>query len=383
MILGGLFALVGLTGSALVFYRGLDAVAHPVLRTTPGAQPDSWKAVLAALRRANPALPGAWRIEVTPEGGVVPARYMATAESKRRGFAPLLAWVDPATAQVVRQERWGERGMGWVYDLHYRLLAGPAGATLLGVVGLLCLVLIASGIYLWWPTTGRWRTALTVKRNASAQRHVYDLHNVSGVYGLVLLAGVTLTGAVLELPGQVHPLIARVSPLFAAPELHSAGSGARIPVDVAVAVAARRFPDARLAWIETPADAEGVYRITLAQRDEPSQRFPRTNVWVDAHDARVLAVRDPHADGWGDVLLNWLHPLHNGEAFGMAGRLLVFASGLLPAILFVTGLVRWRHKARARRLSKARRSPIRCVPEARPAHPCATASQTRLPGALT
>ncbi|MFV0623674.1 PepSY-associated TM helix domain-containing protein [Sphingomonas sp. ac-8] len=383
VVLGALFALVGLTGSALVFYRGIDGALHPAVRSAPGARPDSWEAVLAALRRADPTLAGGWRIEVPPEGGIVPARYMATPESLHRGFAPRLAWVDPTTGQVVRQEQWGERGLSWIYDLHYRLLAGPAGGTLLGVVGLLCLVLMASGIYLWWPATGRWRIALTVKRNASAQRHVYDLHNVSGVYGLVLLAGVTLTGALLELPGQVHPLLAQMSPLFVAPTLHSAGTGPRISVDAAVAVATQRFPGARLAWIETPADAHGVYRITLAQPHEPSQRFPRTTVWIDARSARVLAVRDPRADGRGDVLLNWLHPLHNGEAFGLFGRLLVFASGLLPAVLFVTGILRWRHKARARHLLRARRSPIRCVPEARPAPACAIASRSSQSGART
>ena len=50
-----------------------------------------------------------------------------------------------------------------------------------------------------------------------------------------------------------------------------------------------------------------------------------------------------------------MHPLHNGEAFGLAGRLLAFAGGLLPTLLLVTGWLRWRHKCAARRLSAARR----------------------------
>jgi uncharacterized iron-regulated membrane protein len=46
--------------------------------------------------------------------------------------------------------------------------------------------------------------------------------------------------------------------------------------------------------------------------------------------------------------LNWLHPLHNGEAFGLTGRILVFLSGLLPLVLFITGFLRWRHKRHAK-----------------------------------
>ena len=40
-------------------------------------------------------------------------------------------------------------------------------------------------------------------------------------------------------------------------------------------------------------------------------------------------------------MLNWLHPLHGGEAFGLAGRLLALVAGMLPIILFATGIVRW------------------------------------------
>ena len=72
-------------------------------------------------------------------------------------------------------------------------------------------------------------------------------------------------------------------------------------------------------------------------------------MWIDQYSGAVLAVRDPRDDGPADIFLNWLHPLHNGEAFGMPGRIVVCAAGALPAVLFVTGLRRWRQKARARR----------------------------------
>jgi uncharacterized iron-regulated membrane protein len=71
-------------------------------------------------------------------------------------------------------------------------------------------------------------------------------------------------------------------------------------------------------------------------------------VWIDAYDGRVLAIQDARARHAGNALLAWLHPLHNGEAFGLIGQWLTVAAGLLPLLLFVTGLMRWRHKARRR-----------------------------------
>lgn len=380
LTLGALFALLGLSGSALVFYRGIDAWMNPPVRASAGAQPASWEQVLGALHAANPRLDGAWRIEVQPGGGTVPARYMHTPQTAQRGFAPLLAWVDPASMRVVRQQQWGEGGMTWVYDLHYRLLAGTTGARIVGVAGLLALLLLLSGIYLWWPAPNRLKGALTLKSHAAPQRRVYDVHSLSGVYGLVLLAIVTATGALLDLPDQVKPLLSSVSTLHRPPDLHSGAGVRRIPADAAVAIAAQRFPGARLAWIETPGGARGVYRISLAQPHEPSQRFPRTNVWIDQYSGAVLAVRDPRFDSAGDKLLNWLHPLHNGEAFGLAGRLLAFVAGLLPALLFVTGVLRWRQKARAHARVAARRLPIRNVPKRQATFACARGADVRSSG---
>ena len=81
---------------------------------------------------------------------------------------------------------------------------------------------------------------------------------------------------------------------------------------------------------------------------EPSRRFPRSNVWIDPYTGRVLAVRDERRDSGGDTVLAWLHPLHGGEALGLAGRWLVFVSGLLPAVLFGTGVWRWAIRRRRR-----------------------------------
>lgn len=52
-------------------------------------------------------------------------------------------------------------------------------------------------------------------------------------------------------------------------------------------------------------------------------------------------MRDGRREQAGDVLLNWLHPLHSGEALGLAGRLLVLLSGIGTVLLAVTGLLRW------------------------------------------
>jgi uncharacterized iron-regulated membrane protein len=82
----------------------------------------------------------------------------------------------------------------------------------------------------------------------------------------------------------------------------------------------------------------------LYQHGEPSERFPKTLVTIDQYSGRVLNKRNPMQSTNGDWFVRMLHPLHSGEIGGIVGRCLVFISGLLPLILYVTGFIRWKQK---------------------------------------
>jgi uncharacterized iron-regulated membrane protein len=64
-------------------------------------------------------------------------------------------------------------------------------------------------------------------------------------------------------------------------------------------------------------------------------------------------VQDRKSFTAGETFMEWLYPLHSGEAFGDVGRPITLLIGLTPLILFVTGFMRWRGKRRARRRTSA------------------------------
>jgi uncharacterized iron-regulated membrane protein len=343
LTIGGLFAFAGLTGSILVFYPEIDAALSRELSGVPaGARPPSWQAIVDTLHREHPARTGAWRIEVTGSGGAIPVRYYLSAETATTDFAPLLVWIDPVGLTTIRSGLWGETLVTFVYDLHYRLLLEKPGGVVMGIAGIIMLLLLASGMWAWWPRAGGWWRALRFKRHAAPIRKLYDIHKLTALGGFGLLLVVTATGVMLDLPDQTRPVLAQFSTLYAAPRSAVTPGVSPLPVDWLIDVAQARFPDADLAWIETPATRTAPIRINFARPGEPSRRFPRTNVWLDPYTGETLAIRDGYSETGGDAVLNWLHPLHGGEAFGLAGRLLAFISGLLPSALLVTGLLRWR-----------------------------------------
>lgn len=346
--------MLGITGSLLVFYVELDELLNPELVIENSSSLRlSYQQLFDATRQAEPQRLRGWRLEIpqNPER-MLTARYYKPEETEHMGFAPLLVSVNPYTGEVVKKRFWGDFLMTWIYDLHYTLLLAHTGKIIMSIVGGLLLLSLLSGVYLWWPRSGKWGGALTIKSKASKQRFTYDLHKVSGVYGLVVMLVLTFTGICLEIPEYANPIIGFFSPLQEPPKPQSLPPPATqsvIGIDKAVSIAQTVFPEAELRWIETPNDAQGCFRINLLQAGEVNRRFPKTNVWVDQYSGNILHVHNPFEFTAGDTFIRWLHPLHSGEAFDMPGRLLVLLTGLTCPLLFVTGILRWLQKQRVKR----------------------------------
>lgn len=352
LTLGAVFVLLGITGSLLVFYPRLDLWLNPQLQIAPQAVAEhSYQQMLNAVRQAYPQCGGGWQLELPlhTEDRAYTARCRRTAAAGGGAFAPQMVTVNPYTLAVLGNRLWGQTAMSWIYDLHLTLLGGPRGTTVLGGIGVLLCASLMSGLYLWWPRRLAFAKALHFKRRAAPARRVYDLHKLAGVYGLLFTLMLTVTGVLLAVPQWFKPAINAVSPLAAMPLLHSAPAAGRAMLDADTIVRRARsaFPDAQLRWLDTPEDAQGVYSLRFWQQGEPSRRFPKTVVWLDAYSGALLAQRDARQRSAGDALLAWLHPLHNGEALGLAGRWMILFSGGLPLLMYVTGFLRWRQKCSA------------------------------------
>lgn len=340
--LGSLMVLAGLTGSALVFYVEIDGWLHPEQAAAGTAAPGSYDRAIVTLRGAFPDKQGQWRLEVTGKPGAIPARYYNPPETAGRDFAPMMVWLSPDGARVLRRDFWGDHAMTWIYDLHYRLQFGKAGGVFLGYAGLALLALLLSGLWAWWPK-GSWRKSLRFKRRAAPSRRLHDIHKLAGLAGLPMLALLTLTGVMLALPGESDRVLAVAlgKPATMPAPLSKSDQGEAIAPSVAIRAALQAIPNGRAAWIEVPGPGQAPYRIRMQQPGDPSARFPHSFAWIDQHDGALLAKLEADHAPPISVINNWLHPLHDGSAGGILLRLLVLVSGLVPLVMAWTGFKRW------------------------------------------
>ena len=345
--LGFLFALLGLTGSLGVYREELDELLNPRLVVDhPGKEYASLDRIMQAVRQAHPRREGSWTLELprSPRS-MMTAWYEQPHETIGAFYAPLMVSVNPYTAEVVANRFWGETAGTWLLDLHTRLGLERWGWNAVGVLGLLLMLSVGSGLYLWWPGADQLLRAFTVRHDAGAARLTFDLHRLVGAFCAPILLLLAFTGFHLSYPEILESLAGSsgMSHGNDGPAIRSRAVPNNSPVGLedAVFIARSGFPHAELRRVTTPDGDQGVYRVNFRSSSESNRKHPFTTVWVDRWAGHILGVRNPAKFSRGEDLAASIWPLHTGEAFGPLGRLLWFVAGLGLFLLYAGGLLHW------------------------------------------
>jgi uncharacterized iron-regulated membrane protein len=375
LLFGAIFVVAGLSGVALAWMHELDGALNPgLLHSRP----------VAGQAMAAPAAPSPAQVQAAVErlaaepgygrpsqlmlpyaaDDVYVAWYRQPARDKGAFGTDVARQVmlDRHTLEILGERNYGEFGlsrpllMPTLFHLHRYLLAGEAGKTVTGISGLLLALTSLLGIALWWPkhSLASLRKALTVRGAMASRQFHYSLHRAAGFFMAPVLAVLGFTGMAMNLPDWVRPVVGAVATLEPNGKLANGPAQGRQLIGVAAALEAaqQRLPQGRLSRVAL-GSAKAPYEIRMRQPGEVRKDDGLTRVSVDAYSGAVLRVRDPLAAAAGDSFFNWQFPLHTGEAFGMAGRVLVSASGLAPLLFMVTGLVLWLGRRAMHRKARA------------------------------
>lgn len=364
--IGFIFVILGLTGAINVFHWELEELGLPKVTHERFEKPLDFDLVMEMIRKQHPNRHGQWNLYMPGyERDYLWIWYPKPEEYAGRLFKPFGVLVNPYTGDIVEEHFWGETVWTFVYQLHATLLAArffdadiaKYGAKTVSFLGLFLMASILSGFYLWWPSSGNFERAIRFKRKASAARLVYDVHKLTGLSCMVVLFLTAFTGFSFRYKDFLKPIVSHFSSVDAIhhkdPEgLKSNQEAGRQPISIkeAISIADSVFPYAELRWLATPNGPEGFYAIEKKQAGEANSRRPRSKVWIDQYSGDVLAVEDPNLFTAGETFFNLMWPLHNGELFGLAGRALWCLAGFTPLLLYLTGMIRWLQKRKARKI---------------------------------
>jgi len=360
--LGLWFALVGLSGSVLVYEDAVDAWLNPELLSTTSLGP--WMAPEAILQRAAAEDLGTVdRIRPPAIEGEVYRVRLITAPTRGGREQRIEATFDPVIGKLL-----GTRGtetlgldrrhlMKTLYEFHRNVLLGNTGSNIVGLAGFSLLASVVTGLVLAIPRKrAGWAKLVWINLRASATRIVFDLHRSVGAIFLLLLLLTTITGATLVYLNYVRDLVSVFSKVATFPTIPwrqgSRDELASFPDIVARVRAA--YPDRRIAEIHIPQKATAGYLFYLHGAGD-EYRLGDTIVWAHPVSGELLVERSDRTRNAGETLMHWLFPLHSGTAFGSGGMLAMCLTGLTPLLLVGTGLWVWLRKRRGQKFGEARR----------------------------
>jgi uncharacterized iron-regulated membrane protein len=331
------------TGSLYLWRPQIEAwldrpYAH-LAGTTPAASPDAQ--VRAALR----AVPGAplrkYVLPAAPDAGVD-----VLVGDKR-------VTLHPASLAVLRVDTEERRPMRLVAHLHGELLAGPAGSYLVETAACWAIVMLLTGLYLWWPRAARGLGGLLYPRLRGGSRLFWrDIHAVAGIWVSVAALGLILTGlpwasAWGRYLGEVRTIAGATNPpdwTIGGQAPHAEHRGMAMPApalrpgDLSRVVAtARTLPIAPPVLIAPPAMPGETWKVSSDAADRPL----RSEARIDGATGRLLSTSGFADRHWIDRAVGYGVAVHEGAFFGLANQLLGTLTALLLMVLAVSGAVLW------------------------------------------
>lgn len=331
-----------ITGTLYLWHEELADRQHAALRfVEPRPQQASYADQLSIAQLAVPG--GRLSHVVIPDD---PRRATMVVMQGANGL-PEPVFVDPYDGEVLGHVRGTHWLPGLSRALHGGWPLGNWGSYLLELGASWAIVMVLTGLYLWWPRQARGLAGVLYPRLAAGSRVLWrDLHAVTGVWiSLVLLGflatalpwtklwGGEILGPVQRALGQAAPAAASFGPV---PYSSTAGPGTRArSLDEVIAIA-RREGLAGTLHVRLGRGAQPIsVRSSAARANEERQLL------IDRGTGAVLARAD-----WSDMpplarAIATGVDLHEGRLFGRANQ---WVNTLITAILVwlaVSGFVGW------------------------------------------
>lgn len=349
---------LAVTGALYLFRDEIDAIVHSDLKEV--AVQAERAAPAAMIAAATARYPGTAIKLTTPRSPTSSAEITVKTDAGEK----LAVYVDPYSGAVLGALPNEGTIMWFVRSLHSLDYFGAIGRAAIEIAGGWAILLVGTGIYLWWPRKGR--GGVVSVRGTPRQRIFWrDLHAVTGIFvgGFILFLAVTgmpwsvfwgdkvngwVNGSNFGYPSGVfvdapmsnehlgHVTQAGWSMQQATlPESPSRGPNA-IGVDQAVATFDRLGMAAGYA-VNLPTTPEGVYTASVFPDDAARQR----TVHLDQYSGAPLMDIPFASYGPTAKAIEWGVSVHLGQQYGRLNQIVMLGACIAIVVLAVGAAMMW------------------------------------------
>ena len=283
-----------------------------------------------------------------------------------RGAEEYRVYVHPQSTRVLQIVNEESRPMNVIFHLHGELLMGDRGSMIVELAASWAIVMLATGLFLWWPRGAKGLGGVLYPRFRQGRRIFWrDLHAVTGIWISGLALFLLLTGlpwasnwgkylaAIRSVThtsgnpdwtsGSTAETAARLArnPMIAMPGMHGptkAPEGAATRYTGIDAMIAAVTP-LHLAWpvlIAPPLVRGGLWTAT----SDAQNRTLRTSLQLDSSGV-IVRREDFRQQQWIDRWVETGVAAHEGQLFGLANQLLGLFTAICLVMLSISAFVLW------------------------------------------
>jgi uncharacterized iron-regulated membrane protein len=270
-----------------------------------------------------------------------------------------LVYVNPYTAEVLKVKDMEADFFQFILNGHFYLWLPPEiGQPVAASATLVFVVMLISGIILWWPKKKKdAKQRFKIKWSARWRRVNYDMHNVLGFYVWAIALVLALTGLVWGFQWFAKGVYAATggekSLEYSEPlsDTTKQYAGDVPTIDKIYAEMRRQYPTAKTIEVHIPDTKTAVIGANANPDDETYWKIDYR--YYDQYTLQEVSVdhiygKFPEAKA-ADKLSRMNYDIHTGAILGLPGKTLAFFASLICASLPVTGVYIWwgrRNKAK-------------------------------------
>ncbi len=265
-----------------------------------------------------------------------------------------LVFLNPYSGRILKDKNMNRDFFRMVLMGHFYLWLPPnIGQPIVASATLIFLVMMITGLILWWPKNKAARKQrFTIRWNAKWRRVNYDMHNVLGFYMTWVCIFIAITGLIMgfewfaksvyfvssggkTLPSHEHPV---------SDTTRIAAAGATPGDQVYMYMAA----------LAKPGESYGVYYPSTVTdaiegfvNHRPGTYYDADYYHYDQYTIKELPATGVYAGTFKDAAIEdkiarMNYDIHVGAILGLPGKIMAFFGSLIGASLPITGFMIWR-----------------------------------------
>ncbi len=259
-----------------------------------------------------------------------------------------LVYVNPYTLEIVGTKQFDNQFIRIVRTLHGELLLGTAGSVLIELAGCWAIVLIITGLFLWWPRSASGLAGVIYPRIRQSKRiFLRDLHAVTGFWAAFFTLFLLVSGlpwslvwgtAFKELRSIGKPAMEQSWQITSAQ--NTTAGNAHVPLTTALVEKVRELEFAAPVLISLDPKNESRWKVSSRHQNRPL----RADAWLDVQTSELVKLKQFSDKNIIDRVVGYGIAAHEGQLFGWFNQLLGLLVAIALIVVSASGFILWRKR---------------------------------------